>query len=354
MSAERSVNWYVEAAGVGTPRVKYALYPTPGLKLFAWVPNGPIRALFAQDGRVFCVSGTTFFELLSNRTGVARGYVDVDNFPATISSSGQGGNQLFITSAGTGYIFNLVTSAFTKIVDADFPDPVVSGLYFDGSFIALEGGTGAFFLSDPEDGLTWSGLDFGIEVQFSDTVVAMTKTHDNLWLFGTRNTGPWYNSGDSSFAYKPIPGSLIEHGIQAPWSAVELDNTVFWLGQDENGGGVVWRADGYRPVKVSSTAVDFALSQATNLSQAIAWGYQQQGHIFLMLYVPSLPTTWVYDVTTQLWHERGVWDTRLMQYVPDLGRCHCFGFERNLVGDRQSGAVYAMSLDYPSYDVVLA
>jgi hypothetical protein len=124
-----------------------------------------------------------------------------------------------------------------------------------------------------------------------------------------------------------------------------------WLGSGTSGDRIVWRANGYTPERVSTHAVEYALGHAPRIDDAIAWTYQQEGHTFYVLYVPSLATvrgfatTWVYDVATQTWHERALWDSVRLDWQPHLGRCHAYGFGRHLVGDRTSGAIYDLSLD---------
>lgn len=353
VDCERTVNFYMELSNAGTPKVSGALYPTPGLRVYTFLGSGAVKGLFAQDGRAFGVGGAGFYEILPSRNTSFKGTVAVSGLPATMASNGATGHQIFITAGGNGYIYDLTSDVFTEITDPAFPTYVVQGLFFDGYFVALDGDTGKFVISDLYDGLAWNGLDFGLESQFSDKIVAMTRTHDNLWLFGTRNTAPWYDSGDASFPFQPVQGSLIEHGIGAPFSAIELDNTVWWLGQDEQGSGVVWRANGYTPVRVSTHAVEYALAGVQTYQGALAYGYQEQGHTFYVLYVPGLPTTWVYDIASDQWHERAHWDIQYGRYFPHVGVNHCFTWGRHLVGDRQSGAVYEQSLAYEDNRLIL-
>ena len=39
-----------------------------------------------------------------------------------------------------------------------------------------------------------------------------------------------------------------------------------------------------------------------------AYAYQEQGHTFYVLNFPTAGATWVWDVTTDVWHERGFWN----------------------------------------------
>lgn len=317
-----------------------------------YLGTGPVRGLWEQDGRAFAVSGPNFYEIFPSQTKTLRGSVRANTWPATISSNGSFGDQLIVTSGGNGYLYGMDDHSFAEILDAAFPTRVQSCLYFDGYFIALDARTGIFSLSDLNDGSSWNGLDFGQEMQVSDQTKAMARSHDNLFLFGSKYAVPWFNNGDASFPFAPVSGTLIEQGIFAPWSLASLDNTLFWVGGDDRGKGIVWRFDGYTPVRVSTNPVEFALSQASRLEDAIGFSYQEEGHLFYLLYVPTLDTTWVYDVATQQWHERAEWDSRTMRWYPHRARCHAFAFGKHLVGDRKSGMIYEQRLDLYTDDVV--
>jgi hypothetical protein len=62
-----------------------------------------------------------------------------------------------------------------------------------------------------------------------------------------------------------------------------------------------------------------------------------------VLNFPTEDQTWVYDASTNLWHERGSWDGVDFTVLPV--RCHAYAFGRHLVGGRSTGNVYAMSTD---------
>lgn len=336
----------MESAGVGTPKVQWSLQPTPGCSIFVVAGAGPIRDVWSEDGRVFCVSGGAFYELFGSQTATLRGSVAADNNPATISSNGEiGGHQLFITSGLKGYVYDLDANTLTLITDPAFPTYVSSGLFFDGYFIALDAVTGKFLISTLEDGTSWNGLDFGAESQFSAKVIQILKVHDQLWLFSSNNIALWYDSGAPDFPFQPTAGQLIEHGIAAPWSACVLANTIIWLGLDINGTALVWMASGTTPQRVSTTAVEWDLRPRSGVNLAAAIGYTLQflGHTCYALSVPGRPWTWVFDTTSGQWFKWAHWIPQSASWVRHVARCHAFGFNTNLVGDRQSGAIYALS-----------
>ena len=350
MNAERTVNW-MPFAGVGRPKASPLLMPTPGVEPFVVLDNGPIRALFAQDGRMWAIGGTSLYEVFQNHTVALRGSTALDGRPATISSNGTNGNQLFITSGGEGYIYNLTTNAVSAIVDPDLITPIAMGWFSDGYFGALTADTNSFQISALFDGTDWDALDVFQISTTSDLVTAQIVSHRELYTAGSRNTSVWQDTGLSTI-YAPIGGVSIEIGCAAAFSMIPLDNTVFMLGQNPDGARMVYRFKGYTPERISNDAVDYRLRLYPRVDDAIAWSYQDDGHTFYVLYLPTPPngpfghTTLVYDLATGEWHERALTDPLTAQFVPDVGRCHCYAFNRHFVGSRNSGAIYHQSADY--------
>jgi hypothetical protein len=348
--SERTVNLYVEQEP-GTPKAPATLYATPCVRPFAVMGDGPVRALFSQDGRCFAVSGSSFYEIFASRTVTLRGTATADGSPATISSNGSNGNQLFVTSGGVGYIYNLLTNTIAAVTTN--AEPVQMGAFSDGYFLALQRTSNRFTYSALYDGTTWDALDFYQVSTVADQVVTMIESHRDIWLLGSQTSSVWNNTGDADNPWQPIPGVKIEMGSAAAFSAVNLDNTLYWLGGNQQGNRVVYRANGYTPERISNHAVEWALNQYPQVSNAVAWAYQDEGHAFYVLFLPSKPprnspvdwTSWVYDVATGQWHERAVWDNVLGQWEPHYGRCHTYAFGRHLIGDRSSGAIYELSLN---------
>ncbi len=99
---EQLINWYVEVMESAGASTKAALYPTPGVETFATTTSNGGRAMFALNGRCFAVINDTLWEIGSGGTVTNRGTLAVDLFPATISSNGDAGDQLFITSGDVG------------------------------------------------------------------------------------------------------------------------------------------------------------------------------------------------------------------------------------------------------------
>ena len=191
-----------------------------------------------------------------------------------------------------------------------------------------------------ENGLLWDALDVALVSHTTGIVRALVPVHRDVWLLGTSTTTVWADIGDPDFPFAPIPGAFIEQGIGSRFGWTPCANELYWLGQNVDGGRVAYVNRGYHPQRVSTHAVEQAWSEVSTLEDAIAWSYQDLGHGFVCFYIPAAETTWVYDVTTQAWHERALWNPALVAWEPHLARCHAWVWERHLVGDRQSPAVY--------------
>jgi len=122
-----------------------------------------------------------------------------------------------------------------------------------------------------------------------------------------------------------------------------MDNGLFWLGRDRRGQGIVYRANGYAGVRISTHAVEWQIQQYADISDAIAYTYQQDGHSFYVLIFPTANTTWVYDAATQAWHERAGFAKGL--FTRHRSNCQMSFNNKIVVGDFENGNIYAFDLD---------
>lgn len=359
--SERTINLYLEAIAPGTGKSGLQLVNTPGLHIAHTVTSSPLWEMFEQDGRCWFIAGSTFFELLYNSvtdtfSSVVRGTVAAITFPPTICSNGTAGHQLFVTAGSNGYIYDTLADTLTLIAAPGFPTGLArSGEFMDGYFLVLVENSRAFQISALEDGTLWDVLDVGERSEGSDNVVAMKRNHREIWFFGTKTSEIWYDNGDADFPFAPIQGVFLEQGCAGNgFTVVRLDNTLVWVGKDERGEGVVWRADGYTPKRISTHAVEFEI-QGDGFSNDFvrAFGYQQSGHLFWILNIPAETgierTSYTYDVALDTWHERAQWDSTNCIWTPYVLACHAFAFGRHLGGGNNltgTGTIYDISLDF--------
>lgn len=314
----------------------------PGLRFLQTVGTGPIRALWAHQTNgtdFYVVSGTEVYKLTSTSgTPVKLGDVSGTG-PVSIADNGI---QIFFACNGPSYIYNEVTNVFAQITDIDFPGAVTVG-YLDGYFVFNEPNSQKIWVTQLLDGTSVDPLDFASAEGSPDGLVAVNVNNREAWLFGADSVEVWYDAGLADFPLSRIQGAFNEVGCVAPYSVAKLDNTLFWLGTDARGQGIVYRANGYQAVRVSTHAIEYAIAHYGNISDALAYTYQQEGHAFYVLTFPSANATWVYDVSTQAWHERaGFVDG---QFTRHRSNCQCNFGGTIIVGDYENGNIYAFDLD---------
>ena len=310
------------------------LQRAPGLRFLAYVGNGPVRGLWTFGDYGYAVSGDKLYQIDSMWAVTEKGTV-AGSGPVSMVDNG---TQLFIAAGATGYIYNANTDVFAQITDPDFPGASVVG-FIDGYFVFVEPNSQKFWVTALLDGTSVDPLDFASAEGSPDDLVSLIVDHREVWLFGQTSVEVWYNAGLPDFPLARIQGAFNEIGCAAPYSVAKLDNGVFWLGADARGRGIVYRSQGYNGQRISTHAVEWQIQQYSDISDATAYTYQQDGHSFYVLNFPSADITWVYDVATLSWHQRAGWLNN--QYTRHRGDCQMAYNAEIVVGDYLAGAIYA-------------
>lgn len=333
----RMVNLFPEIVPEGGKEPAF-LQRAPGLTALATVGVGPIRGLWTFGEYGYAVSGTMLYQIDSNWNAVAKGTV-VGSGPVSMADNG---TQLFIAANPQGYIYNANIDVLQQITDPDFPGAGTVG-YIDGYFTFNEPGTQKIWVTSLLDGLAVDPLEFSSAEGNPDNVVAVFVDHREVWVFGTNSTEVWYDAGLLDFPLARIQGAFNELGCAAPYSVAKMDNQVYWLGKDARGQGIVYRAAGYIGQRVSTHAIEWQMQEYADLTDAVGYTYQQDGHSFYVLNFPSANTTWVYDVATGAWHERASLNDG--EFNRHRANSQMFFNNTTVVGDYENGKIYAFDLN---------
>jgi len=334
-----------------------ALYSRPGLKFLSGFPgvNGAVRGMFSQNGIVYFVIGNQVGHVTQNTDGTLNfavsGILATNSGPVSISSNSQ--QLLILDGTGTGYVLSLppftAPQAF-PITSAGWPQGTY-GVFIDDYFVVMQKNSRQFNLSSLLDGTTWDPLFYATKEGNSDNIVSLLAAHDDLWIFGNQTIEIWSNTGAANFPFQRVPGLIINEGCAAQFSTVNVSDNVFWLGQSVRGRGIVWKASGFQPTRISNYSIEYMISQMPRIDDAIAYSYTENGHVFYVLYFPTANQTLAYDDTTGMWHERGFWNTLTGQYDAHLGQCYAFAFGLDLIGSRNSPVIYNQTSNYYQDDV---
>lgn len=335
------VNLYPEVVPEGGKQPAF-LQRVPGFTLRATIGTGPIRGMWEHAPYLYVVSGNTFYQVSSTFVSTAKGTV-AGTGPVSIADNG---TQIMIVSDPAGYIYNTLTGVFAQITDPDYPGASVVD-YLDGYFVFIQPNSQKLWVTALLDGTSVDPLDFASAEGDPDNIVSMIVDHRQVWLFGNNSTEVWYNAGLSDFPLVRVQGAFNELGCAARYSPAKMNNQVYWLGKDFRGQGIVYVANGYQGERVSTHAVEWQIQQYGDLSDAIGFTYQQDGHSFYVLNFPSAGKTWVYDAATGAWHERAGWNNAWTRY---RAQAQVFYNNENLGGDYENGNIYAFDLNKYDYN----
>ena len=313
----------------------------PGLRLLTTVGTGPIRGLWTHTTNgvdAYVASGTEFYKILPDFTATKLGNISGTG-PVSIADNG---TQLFIACGAEAFVYTEPTNTFVQITDPDFFG-AETVCYIDGYFAFNQPNTQIIWVTGIFDGTLIDPLAFAAAESTPDQVIAVVSNNREVWVFGTGTTEVWYDAATTPFPLSPIQGAYNEIGCIAKSSICKLDNSLFWLGADPRGYGIVYRNQGYTGKRISTHAIEFAIQSYGDVSDAVAYTYQQEGHAFYVIAFPTAGKTWVYDVSTGAWHERAGWGNG--EFIRHKAQCQMSFDSQTIVGDYENGNLYAFDLD---------
>ncbi len=355
---DRTVNWFPERieSGTGNAEARYWLVPTPGHANFETVSDSPGRggifiAEAIVDGSIspfYFIAGSTLYRYADPPTVMATGIVNGSDAPVTIVTNGVGGNyQLLFASDSTVYCFDTTSHTLTTVGTGH------AVAFLNGYGVILNRVLNQFQFSAQFDFTSWDALDVVPREDASDNWQTVLAYREELWLFGAITTSIYFNDADDpDIPWKPNESAFIQMGIFSPYSACIVGGAPMWVGKDDAGNGVVYRASGYSPVRISTHPIEVILQgSAGQPNRAETCTYQQNGHVFAEITIPEnfpeLPggtfgSTLVYDVTEGLWHERGEENGLQFQQMDTRGYFNGQSLSRS------SGKVYTVILSSTS------
>jgi len=233
----------------------------------------------------------------------------------------------------------------------------------DGAF---EGGgtvdiTDNYFLYNKPDSQLWAASDllspitdplsFASKDGSPDDLVSIIVDRREVYLLGEMSSEVWIDSGGVPFPFTRIPGTSTQQGIAAQWSMARMGNSFAYVSKNNRGEAMIVRMNGYFPERISTHAVETTLVNQ-NVSDALAWTYQLEGHEVYVVTFPSVGEnglTWAYDNTTGLWH-KWLYRNNQNQFERHRGNCCAFFNQQVLVGDYENGKIYQVAREFYTDD----
>lgn len=307
-NAQRCANLFPELNPKETnPPVPVTHYQRPGKKLLSIPPKlGAGRGLYrATNGDLYATIDDTIYFVNSNFVFTAVGNIGHGTSIVSMADNGQdvGDEICVVDGSSNGWVITMSTHAFNPIVDA-------TGLfvgsnrvdYLQSFFLFNAPGTPYWYISLPNS-VTFNALDEASKSSYADNIKTLGVRQREVWLIGELSTEPWYLSGAPDFPFEAIASTFVPYGCIATYSMMSIDVSLFWLGQDLKGQGIVVKSDGYTAKRISTHAIEQELQGYATLTDAVAGSYQVDGHTFYILSFPTADKSWAYDLATDQWHE---------------------------------------------------
>lgn len=260
------------------------------------------------------------------------------------------GLTLTMSAPATGNSFSdtvtLSIPIFGQITDPGF----LGGerLWFIEGWIGVnQPGTRTFFTTGPAPySMLFPGLFFTLKDSSTDNLVTHMENNREAWEIGERTSEVWFNSGGSNFSFSRIPGVGPQIGCAAKHSIARCGPQLCWLGRNEQGQNIVVVTSQYSWERISTHAIDHEIAQYPVVSDAIGYGYEEDGHLFYMLTFPTADATWVFDFTSQFWHQRASYDPNTGLFHRHRSNCFMDFGDVRIVGDYQTGQLHQMSRSF--------
>jgi hypothetical protein len=225
----------------------------------------------------------------------------------------------------------------------------MSATFQDGYGLVNQPGTQTIWQSLIEDISVWPALNFATADAQSDNIMTLAEIHRLIYVVKQKTTEVWNDAGTSPFAFQAYGTILIENGTVAEASVARLNESLIWLSETSQGDGIVREVEGYSAKRISTHAVETLLATATTLSTAYAYTYQQEGHEFYVLTVPSAKLTLVYDKTATTLAGVPIWYQWLSfsngAFSQHWTNVFSFFNQTSVAGDYRNGNIYRIDLN---------
>lgn len=352
------INLYFEISEGRDGKGPGALYTTPGLDLFATCGTGPVVGMSVFQNTLNVISNNKAYQVSANGTVTANGSLGTSAIVTPVSMvslAGEGSagptqtGQLGVFTGTAGYYST--GGNFSQIALPTSLTGPLTAAELDTFIVVNQVGTNIWWQSNSLDMSAWNALAFSFADSLPSNVVAIKMFNRTLFLLKTDSTEFWVDQGTAPFAFGRLNGPYTHFGCAAPFSPARVGDSLVWLTQTDEGQGMVVQATNYVPSRISNHAIERQIQSYGKISDAIGYAYQQEGHIFYVLTFPTASATWVYDATTSallgipMWHQRAAFNPSNGAFSRHQGNCYAFFNGLHLIGDWQTGNVYALDLN---------
>ena len=274
--------------------------PASSVQLIAPIASGENRGIFYSISGLLIVKGNKLINLtlgtsftLSTSTGPV-GFVECTGAtPYT-----------FICDGTYGYYSN---SSFTvtKVADPDLPSPhIPTPVFIDGYVFLAKSGTADIYNCSFENPTSWSASEFITAEMFPDSVLGLARQNNQLVAFGSESIQFFYDAGNpvGTSPLSVTATTTLQIGLNPNGQSTiaQSEKLCTFVSQSNTGGSSVWVIDGFEASKISTPAIERALSFNNAIS---AFNIRVHGHFLYVLHIEEADEqrSYVYDYDEKVW-----------------------------------------------------
>lgn len=325
------------------PPVPVTHYPRPGLTPLGVPPIvGQSRCLYcATNGDLYQVINSNVYYIDANWNYTLLGaLITAGTNPVSIADNGT--NALVVDGSIRGNSIVLSTSAVPLPVMSIIGDPNFLGstrVDFLDYFLILNQPNTKNWYCTLANSIVFNALYIGVKTAWPDNILGVCAIERAAWVFGPKKSEIWFNAGALPFPFQIQPGLIIEHGCCATYSIAKQDVNVYWLSQSPEGARMAMKGTQQTAVRISNHAIEAEWLSYPRVDDAIGQTYQIDGHAFWELHFPTADKTWVFDQSTEQWHEETYTDSNGFQHR-SRGTFKTYAYGKNLAADWSTGQLY--------------
>jgi len=351
--AQECINFFPEIDPVKPPgeRGVVALYPTPGLIEKTQLLPAEVRGMRALSGGQYlvAVAGTNVYSVNTSWAATLIGTLTTSTGYVSITDNIMTGDGLtaYIVDGVNRYTWVAATNTFATLPSTDgaWQGATVCDV-IDGYVVYNQPGTQNWANTDLDSRLSTTAL-YGTKNGAPDPIVSLWCDHRQVYLLGEKTTEIWVDVGGTipsitTFPFQRISGTMIQHGIAAPFSAARFSESMMFVGRDDRGTATIGMINGYEYVRLSTHAVENSI-QEVYVGNAVAFTQQIRGHEMYVVTFPDADLTWVYDFQTKLWHKWLSWENG--EFHRHRANCGTFFNGHNIIGDYENGKIYEVDTE---------
>ena len=328
-----------------------ALVPFSGYKnVKSIAPKGTARQLYrsANFKHLISVIDDVIYEIAEDLSTARVGELDTSRGDVYIADNNA--NQIAFVDGLKVYIYDHKANTFEGVT-VDFAPVYIT--FMDGYFIAADGNSNEWHLSDLNNGKIWRTAQdtVGALETRPDTLVAVIRHPDipRILVIGKTVTEIWSPFANESptpvFPFSRDNSLEINYGAVNRGSIASGFGMVVWLATNEAAGPTIHVFSKEGSKSISTDGIDFVLDKLKRPEEANAFLFEEDGHVFYFITFPSDEVSYVYDFNTNKFFN--VTDNCLNAHIAK--RVAFFSNKHYFVSD-QDANLYELGTDITTLD----